>query len=204
MELQVFFDYLCPYVHQAWLLLRRVREADADVRVEWRYFSLRQVNLGDGEPDVWAPLPEGARPASGLDAFRGAEAARRQGRFEPFHDGVLAARHEERRSIDDRGVLEDVAGRSGLDVRRWREDMADPHILASLERDHTEAALQLGVFGTPTLVVPGGGAAYVRVRPAPEGEEALRFFHDLLDAIGGRPYLLEVKRPMPPAGSQRS
>jgi predicted DsbA family dithiol-disulfide isomerase len=199
MELQVFFDFLCPYVHQAALLLRRVRGTE-DVRVEWRYFSLRQINRSEGEPDVWASPPDGER-ISGLAAFRGAEAARRQGRFEPFHDGVLAARHEGRRSIDDVAVLEDVAGRSGLDLRRWREDMADPHILDSLQRDHTEAVRRHGVFGTPTFVVPGAGAAYVRVRPAPEGEEARRFLRELLDAITGRPYLLEVKRPIPPRGS---
>lgn len=196
MELQVYFDYLCPYVHQAALLLRRVRAAEEDVRVEWRYFSLRQVNRTDGEPDVWE-APDTER-ISGRDAFRAAEAARRQGRFEPVHDGLLAARHEERRNIDDAAVLEDVAGRAGLDVRRWREDMADPHILDSLERDHTEAVRRYGAFGTPTFVVPDGGAAYVRVRPAPEGEEAHRFFRDLLAAITDRPYLLEVKRPVPP------
>ncbi|MDR0342113.1 MAG: DsbA family protein [Nocardiopsaceae bacterium] len=195
MELQVYFDYLCPYVHQAAVLLRRVREAE-DVRVDWRYFSLRQVNRADGDPDVWdAPAAE---RISGRDAFRAAEAARRQGRFEPFHDRLLAARHEERRNIDDVAVLEDAAGSAGLDVRRWREDMADPHILRSLERDHTEAVRRYGAFGTPTFVVPGGGAAYVRMRPAPEGQEAKRFFRDLLAAITDRPYLLEVKRPVPP------
>lgn len=196
MELQVYFDYLCPYVHQAAVLLRRVRAAGEDVRVEWRYFSLRQVNRAETDPDVW-DAPNGDR-VSGRDAFRAAEAARRQERFEPFHDGLLAARHEERRSIDDSAVLEDVAGRADLDVRRWREDMADPHILDSLERDHTEGVRQHGVFGTPTFVVPGRGVAYVRVRPAPEGEEARRFFRDLLAAITDRPYLLEVKRPVPP------
>ena len=196
MELQVYFDYLCPYVHQAALLLQRVRAEEEDVRVEWRYFSLRQVNRADGDPDVWE-APDTER-ISGRDAFRAAEAARRQGRFEPVHDGLLAARHEERRNIDDAAVLEDVAGRAGLDVRRWHEDMADPHILDSLERDHTEAVQRYGAFGTPTFVVPGGGAAYVRVRPAPEGEEAQRFFRDLLAAIQDRPYLLEVKRPVPP------
>lgn len=195
MELQVFYDYLCPYVHQAAVLLRRVREAE-DVRVDWRYFSLRQVNRADGDPDVWDAPP--AERISGRDAFRAAEAARRQGRFEPLHDRLLEARHEERRNIDDVAVLEDLAGGAGLDVRRWREDMADPHILSSLERDHTEAVQRYGAFGTPTFVVPGGGAAYVRVRPAPEGEEAQRFFRDLLAAIADRPYLLEVKRPVPP------
>lgn len=197
MELQVYFDYLCPYVHQAAALLRRVRAAEEeDVQVEWRYFSLRQVNRAETDPDVW-DAPAGER-ISGRDAFRAAEAARRQERFEPLHDALLAARHEERRSIDDAAVLEDLAGRAGLDVRRWREDMADPHILDSLERDHTEGVRLHGIFGTPTFVVPGRGAAYVRVRPAPEGEEAQRFFRDLLGAIAGRPYLLEVKRPVPP------
>jgi predicted DsbA family dithiol-disulfide isomerase len=196
MQLQVFFDYLCPYVHQAAVLLRHAREAEEDVRVDWRYFSLRQVNRADGDPDVWdAPADE---RISGRDAFRAAEAARRHGRFEPFHDRLLAARHEERRNIDDFPVLEDVAASAGLDVRRWREDMADPHILDSLERDHTEAVQRYGAFGTPTFVVPGEGAAYVRVRPAPEGAEAQRFFRELVAAITDRPYLLEVKRPVPP------
>ncbi len=76
-------------------------------------------------------------------------------------------------------------------------DMADATILAGLARDHQRGVTELGVFGTPTFVFDGA-AAYVRIRPAPEGSEALDLFDSLAGTIGARPYVREIKRPVPP------
>ena len=62
----------------------------------------------------------------------------------------------------------------GLDLERFREDIAAPDILNALARDHQEAVGAHGVFGTPTIVFPDGGSAYVRLAEAPEGADAIR------------------------------
>jgi predicted DsbA family dithiol-disulfide isomerase len=91
-------------------------------------------------------------------------------------------------------VIEEVALQAGLDLGRFRSDLTDPFLLEALARDHQEAVDQLGVFGTPTFHLPGRGAAYVRVRPAPEGEAALRVFDQVVSITAEEPYFLELKR----------
>ena len=115
-----------------------------------------------------------------------------------MHWGLLRARHEEKQELDDRAVVDRVAAEAGVDAERWAADMADPELVAALARDHEEATSRLGVFGTPTLVLEGGGAAYVRVLPAPEGRAAVALYDQLVQIVGEEPYLTEIKRPKAP------
>jgi predicted DsbA family dithiol-disulfide isomerase len=176
------------------VLLLRAREQGRDFDVSWRYFSLTQVNNNEEGWTAWgAPEEEQVR---GRLAFKAAEAARRQGAFEPLHMPLLEAKHVHQRSLEDPEVVRGVAREAGLDLGRFEQDLAAPGILDALARDHQAAVSEHGVFGTPTFVFPDGASAYVRVRPAPEGEQALTLFDELLRTIGGRPYLLEIKRPV--------
>jgi len=193
MELEVFYDYRCPYVYQAAVLLRRVSASgQRNLRVRWRYFSLTQVNNQQDGWTIW-DAPAADRSTKGRLAFQAAEAAREQDRFEALHNALLEARHLDRLNLDDRTVIEDVAGRAGLDLVRFRRDLDDPSALQAIARDHQEAAGELGVFGTPTVHLPGRGAAYLRVRPAPEGQAAVRLFDQVM-AMMVNPHFLELKR----------
>ena len=95
LSIDVFYDYLCPFVYRASVLLDAVqRSGKRDVEVRWRYFSLTQVNSKNDGWTVWAaPASE---PVKGRLAFAAAEAARRQGLFEAFHRSILVARHRDR------------------------------------------------------------------------------------------------------------
>jgi predicted DsbA family dithiol-disulfide isomerase len=196
MELEVFYDYFCPFVYRASLLLQNVG-ATHPLKVAWRYFSLTQVNSKDEGWTVWdAPTSENVR---GRLAFKAAEAARHQARFEDFHMALLLARHRDRLDIDQVEVVERVAVDSGLDVERFRKDVSDPTILESLARDHQQAVSEHGVFGTPTFVFPGGASAYVRLAEAPEGADAVRMFDRLVSIAAREPSILEIKRPRKPS-----
>jgi predicted DsbA family dithiol-disulfide isomerase len=176
------------------VLLRRVSESGArELRVRWRYFSLTQVNNQEVGWTIWGASPDDPA-ARGRLAFQAAEASRRQGRFDSFHAGLLEARHVEGLDLEVQAVIEEVALQAGLDLGRFRSDLTDPFLLEALARDHQEAVDQLGVFGTPTFHLPGRGAAYVRVRPAPEGEAALRVFDQVVSITAEEPYFLELKR----------
>lgn len=199
-ELEIFYDYNCPFVYRAAKMLEAVRASGArDVSVSWRFFSLTQVNhrsdpAGDGWT-VWS-APD-SEPVKGRLAFKAAEAARRQDRFDAFHAALLDARHRDRLDIESEQVVEEVAEKAGLDIGRFRRDVADPEILGRLERDHTEARDTYGVFGTPTLRLPGG-AAYLRLARVLEGDDALRVFDSVVQTISKEPEVLEIKRPVPP------
>jgi predicted DsbA family dithiol-disulfide isomerase len=195
-ELEVFYDYFCPFVYRASVLLQNVGRT-RPLKVAWRYFSLAQVNSKDDGWTVWdAPASENVR---GRMAFKAAEAARKQGRFEDFHMPLLEARHRDRLEIDQAEVFERVAADEGLDLNRFRKDVADPDILASLARDHGQAVSQHGVFGTPTFVFPDGAAAYVRLSETPDvGDDSIRVFDHLVSVAAREPSILEIKRPRKP------
>jgi predicted DsbA family dithiol-disulfide isomerase len=194
----VFFDYQCPFVYRAAGLIDAVRRSGRrDIDVRWRYFSLTQVNSKDDGWTVWsAPASDNVR---GRLAFGAAEAARRQGRFDDLHRDLLLARHRDRLDLDEIAVVEHAAARSGLDLERFRRDLADPRIFDALASDHTEAVSQLGVFGTPTLVFADGASAYVRLSEPVEGDGAVEVFDRLLSVAASEPRILEIKRPRRPA-----
>lgn len=198
MQLDVFYDYLCPFVYRTSVLLQNVRDSgERELEVRWRYFSLTQVNSKDDGWTVWdAPESEHVR---GRLAFKAAEAARRQDGFEDFHMRLLRARHVDRVDIDDIAVVERVADESSLELDRFRKDVADPKILAALSRDHRGAVAEYGVFGTPTLVFPGGAAAYLRLSEAPEAPDSLRVFDRVVSIAAEEPRILEIKRPVKPS-----
>jgi predicted DsbA family dithiol-disulfide isomerase len=194
LSIDVYYDYLCPFVYRASVLLDAVqRSGKRDIEVRWRYFSLTQVNSKDDGWRVWAaPASE---PVKGRLAFAAAEAARRQRRFDEFHRALLVARHRDRLDIDSAGVIEKVAAAAGLDIEALRRDIADPAILARLASDHTQAVSELGVFGTPTLVFGDGTSAYVRLAEAVDGEDATEVFARLVAVAASEPRILEIKRP---------
>jgi len=201
-ELDLFYDYNCPFVYRSALMLNSVRSSgERDVKVNWRFFSLTQVNYRPGSADdawtVWAAAD--SEHVRGRLAFKAAEAARRQGAFDSFHLALLHARHRDGLDIESSDVVEQVAEEAGLDVERLRKDLADPNILRVLERDHQEGRSRYGVFGTPTYVFPGGSAAYVRLDHAPSGAEAVRIFDRIVAVTEDEPAILEIKRPVRPS-----
>src|SRR6266849_3856504 len=113
----IFFDYTCPFVYRASRLVEAVRRSgERDLEARWRYFSLTQVNSKDEGWTVWdAPASEHVR---GRLAFAAAEAARRQDRFEQFHETLLLARHRDQADIEDVVVVERLAAGAGLDLER--------------------------------------------------------------------------------------
>lgn len=197
-EFDVFFDFLCPFVYRASVMLDSIARSGARrLKVGWRYFSLTQVNSKDEGWTVWdAPALEAVR---GRLPFKAAEAARRQGRFDDFRLLLLQARHRDRLDIDDVTVVERVAAGAGLDLERFRADLGSPDILAALARDHASGVAEHGVFGTPTFVFPAGDSAYVRLGDPVEGADAVEVFDRLLGVAAGEPRILEIKRPRKPS-----
>jgi predicted DsbA family dithiol-disulfide isomerase len=184
-------------VHTAAVWLRQVKTHYGErLKVEWYAFPLEQVNSIHG-PDwkLWEQ-PDDYR-SRGLWALRASAAAKRQGgdAFDSLHLGLLRARHEVDRDIADPDVLAEVARDAGLDEGRFKRDLADRSLLAAIGEEYARGQEQHGVWGTPTLVFNGERAAYLKLRPAPPAEEAVRLFEELFDIIASRPYVIEVKRP---------
>ncbi len=199
-HIDVFFDFGCPYVYNAAVWLQKVKEdMGGKLAINWKYFSLEQVNSQNG-PDwkLWEQ-PEDY-PSRGRRAFQAAEAARRQSEaaFSRFHMALLRARHEQSRDIADVNTLIEVAKSAGLEMPRFREGLSNRQLLSKLAEDHTLAVETLGVFGTPTLVFPEGQAVFLKMMPAPPPEECLQLFTEIRHLAEQRQYVQEVKRPARP------
>ena len=180
--------------------LDRVKKEYGDnLDITWKNFSLQQINSKEG-PDwkVWEQVD--LHEARSLLASVAGEAAKRQGgeAFDRFHLALLTARHGgDRIPLNEDQPLIEVAEKAGLDVERFKKDLADPELVQVVARDHEESAEQHGAFGTPTFVFENGQSAYLKTFIPPE-EESVETFEHFVGLMSSRSYIGEVKRPQPP------
>jgi predicted DsbA family dithiol-disulfide isomerase len=188
-------------VYNAAVVLTKVRELGwQDFEVDWQPFSLAQINSDKGPEFKYWEQP-GALDGSDrtLLAHRAGLAAKRQGKeaFEAFFMALLKARHEEKKDLTDPAVIEGAALVSGLDLGRFREDLADPDLLREIGESHTRAVEEVGAFGVPTFVFPGGKSAFLKMFIPPE-DRVVEVFDSLVKVMGEFEHVGELKRPQPP------
>ncbi len=126
-----FSDFECPYCGRAHPILQQVmRDFEGSVRVVFKHF------------------PLSAHPRA-MPAARAAIAAGNQGKFWEMHDLLF----EHQRQLEDEDI-EGYAEQLGLDMERFRTDMASAETQRRIERDKEEGQ-HLGVEGTPSFFVNG-------------------------------------------------
>ena len=99
-------------------------------------------------------LPPPTHPFNPLLALRATLLPMSDAEREELVTGLLRAEWAERRDVSDPAVVGEVATAAGLDGARVVADAARPEIKQAL-RDATDAAIEAGVFGVPTLIVEG-------------------------------------------------
>jgi protein-disulfide isomerase len=122
-----FFDYRCPYCKQVHPAIQKLLDQDPKLRFVYKEFPV----LGE-QSDI---------------AAHAALAARLQGRYEPFHNAMMAAKGQ----ITEELVYR-IAGSIGLDVDRLKRDMTDPEIDRALSANRS-LAKALDLRGTPGFVI---------------------------------------------------
>src|SRR5207248_8320809 len=92
-EFAVSWDYRCPFARNFHEHVAVALQAGAPWDVTWWPFSLNQVHVAEGEPDVW----EDPSKAPGLLAMQVGITVRDRWpeAFLPVHLGLFAARHDE-------------------------------------------------------------------------------------------------------------
>jgi len=122
-----FFDYRCPYCKQVHPAIQKLLDQDRKLRFVYKEFPV----LGE-QSDI---------------AAHAALAAKLQGKYEPLHNAMMAAKGQ----ITEEVVYR-LAGSVGLDVDRLKRDMTDPEIDRALSANRS-LAKALDLRGTPGFVI---------------------------------------------------
>src|SRR4051812_24396799 len=141
----VTWDYRCPFARNAHEHLVAALEAGGDWDVTFVPFSLNQMHVEEGEPDVWGD-------PSKADTPRAAEVAivvrdRFAGAFLRFHAAMFTARHDEGRDIRDTAVLRAVLEETGLDADAVMAEVEDGWPREQYRKEHTAAEEHHKVWG---------------------------------------------------------
>lgn len=183
----VYFDFLCPFAWRG-LELADVLRREHGLSFRLRHFSLVQGNHpanAERRAPTWWLHEQGAEEGSAsqqasLRAFLAAQAAARQGEESTwaFTLALFRARHERGAELSGETVRA-AAQEAGLDLSRLEKDLQDDAGLRETLAEDLRASLTLGVFGTPTFVLPDGNAAYLRFSKLIREEAEARILWDL-------------------------
>lgn len=191
-DFAVTWDYRCPFARNAHEHLIEGLRGGADWNVRFVPFSLGQVHVAEGEPDVWA-RPESD---SGLLALQVGVVIRDRfpDRFLDVHEALFALRHDDGRHLEDEAEVRRVLTDQGVDADAVLAEIATGAPLETVRVEHTAAADDNDVWGVPTFV-QGDQAVFVRLmeRPRGDADTARRTIDHVVDLLGGFPELNEFK-----------
>jgi hypothetical protein len=188
----VTWDYRCPFARIAHEHVVEGLLDGADWDVTFVPFSLGQVHLEEGQPDIW----ETPELDSGLLALQAGVVVRDHfpDRFLAVHRGFFTARHIDGAQIREPEVVRDVLTSAGVDADDVLAEIATGTALETIRKEHEAAAADFDVWGVPTFIV-GERASFVRLMAAPDGDAALarRTVERIVDLLAGWPELNEFK-----------
>jgi len=145
-----FSDFQCPYCKRGMEVMEEVLKAyPNDVKLAFKHLPL--------------PFHGNARPAA-----KAASAAGKQGKFWEMYELLFQNQAE----LSEEGYAK-FAGKLGLNMDKFKADMADPEIEKQIVADEA-AAQELGFNGTPAFLVAG-----VKVT----GARPLPFFKEVIERI---------------------
>jgi predicted DsbA family dithiol-disulfide isomerase len=194
-RIQFFFDPMCPWAYQTSVWIRGVRAA-VGLEIDWRFFSLEEVNRPDGKRHPWErPLAYGWTPMRVAAFLRRTD----MDACDRWYEACGRALHVDGRRFYDAAVAHELLESIGQPAEVWEQAIADPTTHDDVRADHELAVDTYGGFGVPIIVFPWERAVYGPVVvPAPTGDEAIALW-DLTVAYAKVPGLFELKTPKLPS-----
>lgn len=191
------FDVMCPFAYQTSLWMRDVRD-QLGLTVNWRFFSLEEVNRADGKKHPWE-----REWSYGWSMMRIGALLRRtdMALLDAWYARAGRALHVEGHKPHEPAVARHLLGELGLDPALVDEAIADPTTHDEVRAEH-ERVTGAGGFGVPTLFFPDGQSLFgpVVIDP-PTGDEAVALWH-LVTSWLAFPHLYEIQRPKGRADQQ--
>src|SRR5690348_12033884 len=137
-EFSITFDYRCPFARTAHEHVVAGLQAGAEWDVEFLPFSLGQVHVAEGEPDVWDEPDKD----SGLLALRAGVVVRDRypEQFLNTHVALFAARHDRGLALREADVVRQVLTENGVDADEVFDEIASGEPLEIVRKEHEAAA----------------------------------------------------------------
>jgi 2-hydroxychromene-2-carboxylate isomerase len=190
------FDLMCPFAYQTAIWLRDVRD-QLGLTVNWRFFSLEEVNRVEGKKHPWE-----REWSYGWSMMRVGALLRRtdMALLDAWYARAGQALHVDGHKPHDPVVARHLLGELGLDPALVDEAIADPTTHDEVRAEH-DKVMAAGGYGVPTLFFPaadGSGTEQCLFGPVlidpPTGEAAVRLWH-AVTAWLEFPHLFELQRP---------
>lgn len=189
-EVDFHFDVMCPWAYQTSLWMREVRD-QTDLTINWRFFSLEEVNLVEGKKHPWE-----REWSYGWSMMRIGVVLRRQSMelLDQWYAAAGKALHIDGNRPHHPDVARHLLSQIGADPAIVDASIKDPSTHDEIKAEH-DKVIKAGGFGVPTLFFPDGQCLFgpVLLDP-PRGEAALRLW-DAVTAWTEFPQLYELQRP---------
>jgi len=184
------FDVMCPYAYQTSLWIRDVRDRTG-LEVNWRFFSLEEINRQKGKKHPWE-----REWSYGWSMMRIGALLRRRSMadLDAWYARAGRALHVDGHKPHEKAVARHLLEELGLDPDLVDRAIADPTTGDEVLSEH-QRVVDAGGYGVPTMFFPDGQCLFgpVLIDP-PTGEAALRLW-DAVVAWTEFPHLYELQRP---------
>jgi len=188
------FDVMCPFAYQTSLWMRDVRD-QLGLTVNWRFFSLEEINRVEGKKHPWE-----REWSYGWSMMRIGALLRRtdMALLDAWYTRAGRALHVDGQKPHDPEVARQLLTELRLDPALVDAAIADPSTHDEVRAEH-QRVVDAGGYGVPTLVFPDGQSLFGPVvLDPPEGDAAIRLWH-AVTAWLEFPSLYELQRPKSPS-----
>ena len=188
----VTWDYRCPFARNGHSHVVAGVRAGAPWDVTFVPFSLGQVHVAEGDPDIWGRWQED----SGLLALQAGVVVQDKfpDRFLDVHEALFAMRHDHGGQLRDEGEVRAVLEAQDVDADVVFEQIAGGAPIAAVQAAHESVARGQKVWGVPTFIVDDQ-AVFVRLmdRAGADPAASIASVDRILDLLTGWPELNEFK-----------
>lgn len=196
MEIDFHFDPMCPFAYQTSVWIRDVRE-QLGLTVNWRFFSLEEINRVDGKKHPWE-----REWSYGWSLMRIGALLRRtdMALLDRWYLAIGRELHDLGGKPHDPAVAARLLGEIGVGAALLDAALADHTTHDDVRADH-DAVTAAGGYGVPTLFLDGQCLFGPVLVDPPTGTAALALWNVVV-GMASLPHVYELQRPKTAADAE--
>lgn len=191
------FDPMCPFAYQTSLWMRDVR-AQLGITINWRFFSLEEVNRAEGKKHPWEREWSYGWSLMRIGALLGRADMMLLDRW---YAAIGHELHAVGGKPHDPAVARRLLNAIGVDAAVLDAALDDPSTHDEIRDDH-QRVIDAGGFGVPTLFLLDGQCLFGPVLVDPPTGAASLALWNVVTGMAELPHVYELQRPKSPADAE--